>query len=84
MKVQHDVQNSRFVVPLTDAEAELVYSLRDGTIDLQHTEVPPADRNQGIADSLVRAALAYARERELRVIPSCPYVKAWLKRNPAK
>ena len=84
MKVQHDVQNSRFVVPLTDAEAELVYSLRDGTIDLQHTEVPPADRNQGIADSLVRAAIAYARERELRVIPSCPYVKAWLKKHPSK
>jgi predicted GNAT family acetyltransferase len=44
--------------------------------------VPPSDRNQGIADALVRAALAYAREHELRVVPSCPYVQAWVRKHP--
>jgi predicted GNAT family acetyltransferase len=71
------------VIRLTDGEAELVYTvLGDEAIDLQHTEVPPADRNQGIADTLVRAALAYAREHELRVVPTCPYVKAWFRKHP--
>ena len=85
MKVQHDAQHSRFVVPLSTGEAELVYALAgDDAIDLLHTEVPPRDRNQGIADSMVRTALAYAREHGLRVIPSCPYVRDWFRRHPEK
>ena len=83
MNVQHDNQHSRFVIPLDDGEAELVYAMvGDNAIDLQHTEVPPSDRNQGVADALVRAALAYAREQRLQVIASCPYVRVWLRRHP--
>ena len=83
MNVRHDIQHSRFVLPVSGGEAKLVYALvGDDAIDLQHTEVPPSDRNQGIADALVRAALAYAREHELRVVPSCPYVQAWVRKHP--
>ena len=83
MDVLHDIQHSRFVIPLSGGEAELVYEIvGDDAIDLQHTEVPPSERNQGVADALVRAALAYAREHELRVVPTCPYVQAWVRRHP--
>ena len=83
MTVQHDVENSRFVVPLEDGDAELVYDqVGDAAIDLKHTEVPRSAQGQGVADALVRAALEYARSNQLRVIPSCPYVKAWLNRHP--
>ena len=83
MNVQHDIQHSRFVVPLEDGEAQLVYATSGAdAIDLQHTEVPRSDQGRGIADALVRAAFAYARDHELRVIPTCPYVKVWLRRHP--
>jgi predicted GNAT family acetyltransferase len=83
MNIQHDVAHSRFVIPLDAGEAELVYArVGKDAIDLRHTEVPPSERNQGIADRLVRAALAYAREQGLRVIPTCPYVQGWVKRHP--
>ena len=82
MNVLHDIQHTRFVISLADGDAELVYEKVGDAIDLQHTEVPPSKRNQGIADTLVRAALAYAREHELRVIPTCPYVLAWFNRHP--
>ena len=83
MKVLHDIQHSRFVIPVSGGEAELVYEMiGDDAIDLQHTEVPPSDRNQGIAGTLVRAAAAYAREHQLRVVATCPYVRAWFRRNP--
>jgi predicted GNAT family acetyltransferase len=83
MTVQHDIQRSRFVIPLPDGEAQLVYALSgDTAIDLQHTEVPPCDQGQGIAEELVQAALTYACERDLRVIPTCPYVKVWMQRHP--
>lgn len=85
MTVQHDVEGSRFVVPLADGEAQLVYApFGDDILDLQHTEVPPSGQGRGVGDALVRAALAYARERGLRVIATCPYVQAWLRRHPGE
>ena len=77
MTVQHDIEGSRFVVSLPDGEAQLVYApFGDDLLDLQHTEVPPSGHDQGVGDALVRAALAYARERDLNVIATCPYVQA--------
>ena len=83
MTVQHDIEGSRFVVSLPDGEAQLVYApFGDDLLDLQHTEVPPSGHGEGVGDALVRAALAYARERDLNVIATCPYVQAWLRRHP--
>jgi len=71
------------MVTLADGDAELLYGMfGDDVIDLQHTEVPPSGKGQGVGDALVRAALAYARERGLRVMATCPYVQAWLRRHP--
>jgi len=62
---------------------ELIYGMfADDVIDLQHTEVPASAQGKGVGDALVRAALAYARERDLRVIATCPCVQAWLRRHP--
>lgn len=83
MTVQHDPERSRFFVTLPDGDAELVYApFSDDILELQHTEVPPSGQGHGVGDALVRAALAYARERNLHVIATCPYVQAWLRRHP--
>jgi predicted GNAT family acetyltransferase len=81
--VEHDAERSRFVVRLPDGDAELLYApFGDDVLDLQHTEVPPSGRGHGVGDALIRAALAHARERGLRVMATCPYVQAWLRRHP--
>jgi predicted GNAT family acetyltransferase len=83
MTVEHDEPRHRFYVILPEGEAELVYSeFSEGILDLQHTEVPPAARGEGVGDVLVRAALAFARERGQRVMATCPYVQRWLKAHP--
>lgn len=83
MTVQHDPQHARFYVPLDDGDAELIYaSFSDDILDLQHTEVPPSGQGHGVGDALVRAALTYAREQGMRVVATCPYVQAWLRRHP--
>jgi predicted GNAT family acetyltransferase len=85
MTVQHDPEHSRFFIPLEDGEAELFYApFGDDILDLQHTDAPPSAKGRGVGDALVRAALAYARERGLRVMATCPYVQAWLRRHPAE
>lgn len=83
MHVEHDPRARRFVARLADGDAELVYDeFTDGVLDLQHTEVPPSARGEGVGDALVRAALAYARAEGKRVIATCPYVQRWLKAHP--
>lgn len=83
MNVRHDVEGRRFVVSLPEGDGEIVYDdARDGVIDLLHTEVSAGLRGRGVAGELVRAALAYAREHDLRVVPSCPYVRRYLDEHP--
>jgi predicted GNAT family acetyltransferase len=83
--VEHDPEHSRFVVRLPDGEAELLYApFGDDVLDLQHTEVPPSGHGKGVADALIRAALAYARERGMQVMATCPYAQQWLRRHPAE
>jgi predicted GNAT family acetyltransferase len=83
MKVEHDERESRFFVHFDDEDAELAYS-RAGPrlIDLQHTYVPESARGHGVAEALAEAAFAYARENGYRVIPTCPFVRSWLRHHP--
>jgi predicted GNAT family acetyltransferase len=45
---------------------------------LTHTETDPAFEGQGVASQLVRWALDDIRARGLRVVPLCPFVKAFI------
>ncbi len=81
--IRHDPDRSRFFVQLEDGDAELIYAqFSDDVLDLQHTEVPPSGQGRGVGDALVRAALDYAREQGMRVMATCPYVRAWLCKHP--
>ena len=54
------------------------YHLRNGVIALVHTETDDRFRGQGLAGHLIQSTLDAARERHLKVLPYCPYVKRWL------
>ena len=49
---------------------------------LEHTFVPPQDRNRGIAEMLTRQALAFAEDRGLQVVPECGYVRKFIEEHP--
>ncbi len=82
-RVENNAAAHRFELRLPEGTAELRYRMRGAaTIVLAHTEVPTAAQGRGIASRLVHDALEYAREHQLRVIPTCPYVRAYLQRHP--
>jgi uncharacterized protein len=58
------------------------YRLEPGAMALIHTEIEPAYEGQGLASELVQGALEDLRNRGLRLIPICPYVRSWLERHP--
>lgn len=84
--VRHRPEEHRFTADVgAEAEAVLAYEERaDGALDLQHTVVPPEARGGGVGDALVRAAVAYARAHDVRLVPTCPYVAAWAERHPGE
>jgi predicted GNAT family acetyltransferase len=60
----------------------IAYQRMGQRIYLNHTEVPDALQGKGVGSKLVRGALDLARQRELEVVPICPFVAGYLKRHP--
>jgi len=81
--IRHEPEARRFVIELAGETALIRYrELAGRVLDLDHTFVPPALRGGGIASQLTEHALRYAREHGYRVIPSCPFVAAFIERHP--
>ena len=81
--VQDNTDASQFELTLEGSPAGfLTYELRPGAIGLLHTEIDPAFEGRGLGTALIRAALDSARERGLKVLPYCPFVKAYLAKHP--
>jgi predicted GNAT family acetyltransferase len=79
--VVHNAAASRFEVNVEGQLAGAEYEFVGGNMVFTHTLVPPALRGRGLAEHLVRAGLAHAREHGLRVVPQCSYVATFIKRN---
>lgn len=58
------------------------YVLKYGRLALVHTEVLPTHRGRGISADMIRFAIDDARRRGLRVIATCPHVRAYVERHP--
>jgi predicted GNAT family acetyltransferase len=81
--VTHDAISRRFESrDVDDGLAFLSYTCDGDKITFEHTFVPDELRGRGIAASLVRSALEEARQRRWKIIPRCPYVATFIKRNP--
>lgn len=75
---------SRYVVTVDGELAGVAeYRLAGGRIDLFHTEVEERLRGRGVGSRLVAGALDDARDRGLSVVPTCPFVGAYIDRHPA-
>ena len=85
--VQRSEENHKGAFFLEDAGkrvAEMTYSRSpDGKLMIiDHTEVDPSLRGQGIPKRLVAAAVQWARAEQIRVVPLCPFAKAVIDRTP--
>jgi hypothetical protein len=82
LEVTHNPAENRFETWIEGRLSKLDYIEDGGTIVMTHVGVHPEDRGQGIAGKITDVALAYAREKSLRVIPMCSYVATHIRRNP--
>ncbi len=75
-------QAQQFQVAVDGHTAFAEYRLIRGSIMFTHTEVPQALGGRGIGSALIKAGLQAARERELKVMPVCPFFAAWFGKHP--
>lgn len=80
-EIRHDRDQGRFLVSEDGREAFVEYAREGGILAINHTEVPPEMGGRGIAGKLVEAALRYAREEGLKVLPRCSYADAYMRRH---
>ena len=82
--VVHNEAAHQFEVTVDGKMAFLTYRLppAGGSITFLHTEVPQEMEGHGIGSQLARAGLDYARDRQLSVVPLCPFVAEYVRRHP--
>jgi predicted GNAT family acetyltransferase len=81
--VTNDAERQRYEIHLGSELAGFVaYHAQPGLITVLHTEVEPAYEGQGVGSRLVEGMLDDVRARGLRVLPICPFVRAYVRRHP--
>lgn len=86
MIVQHQENGSKgafYVDQEGERLAEMTYSWA-GTdkFIIDHTDVSDRLRGQGVGRYLVDAAVQFARDREVKIIPLCPFAKSVFDKDP--
>lgn len=79
--VQHDAAARRYSSGEGAHLAVLEYERTGDRVTYTHTFVPPELRGRGLAEALVRTALADARTAGLKVVPQCSYVAKFIERH---
>ena len=77
----NNASQNRFELTLDGKTSVIEYKLIDSIISFTHTEVPPELQRNGIASAMAKYAMEYARLNNLKVLPLCPFIKAYIGRN---
>lgn len=82
-QLKDNTQRSRFELE-TDGKLGIVeyQPIDNETIALTHTEIDPSQEGKGVGSKLVEEVLQFVEEQNLKVVPLCPFVSAYLKRHP--
>lgn len=64
--------------------AQMTYSKAGPSmIIIDHTEVDDSLRGSGAGQALVEAAVQWAREKNIKIMPLCPFANSVFRKNPS-
>ena len=81
LKVIKNEDANRFELEVNGHIAFIDYKQKDNDIYLIHTESPKELAGTGAAAALVEKTLIYLEENNHPLVPLCPYVAAFIKKN---
>lgn len=78
IEIKDDGKNGSFIMMDGEIQAGLITFVWAGEdkFIIDHTEVDEKYGGQGLGKRLVMAAVEFAREKNLKIIPLCPYAKS--------
>jgi uncharacterized protein len=83
IEIHDNPDESRYEASLDGAPVGFAYyDLRPDLVVFTHTGVEPEAEGKGVASTLIGYALDDVRGRGLKIVPLCPFVRAFLKRHP--
>ena len=82
LDVVHNEAEDQFETWIDGQLSKLDYMQDGNTMVITHVGVHPEHRGQGVAGKITEVALEYAKQKSYRVIPMCPYVATYIRRNP--
>ena len=62
---------------------EMRYLVRDGVMNIYHTEGNEKLKGQHMGERLVEAGVKYARENQYKILPTCVFARSVFNRTPA-
>jgi predicted GNAT family acetyltransferase len=80
--LRQNAARNRYEFDIEGGEALAFYRLSDGVMTFTHTEVPPHLRGRGLGSQMMRAVLQDVRTQGLKVVPRCPFVAAFIAKQP--
>lgn len=85
MEIKHEFDGKKGAFYLQEADkrlAEMVYVMAgDAKMIIEHTEVDDSLKGQGIGKKLQAELIKYVREKNIKVLPLCPFAKAMFDKN---
>ncbi len=83
VEVTHDAEKHQFAANIDDNVGSLKYNIIDSTVwEYYSTYVPPNLRGKGVAQALAKYALSYARDNNLKIKPTCSFIKTYIDGHP--
>ena len=82
LKIIDNSNERQYEVKFGDQVAKIEYIKAKDKIYLTHTEVPVALEGNGIGSQLVHMALQDIEQKDLTLIPLCPFVAGYIKNHP--
>lgn len=77
-QVKVNTDKNRFELEIDDSIAFIEFDkMEPNILDMTHTEVPDELSGKGVGSKLVSGALQYCKDNNLKVIPSCSFVKSY-------
>ena len=86
MEVKREEEENKgafFIEVNGEKKAEMTYSKAgDKMIIIDHTEVDDTLRGEGTGKQMVVAAVNFARENKIKIMPLCPFASSVFKKTP--
>ncbi len=75
-------KESQFQLIVEGHTAFIEFSRTGDVFILPHTEVPEVLEGRGVGKQLVEQTLTYIEDHGWKIVPLCPFVKAYIQRHP--